>query len=165
MSTFAWSASIQESSEKVLDKYSQTVTEETYIHGLNFGAGFSVGQPVFSIDYEYRLSNHFGIGAYGAYSSRKGQTQPGLGSLGVDFKTHFALHSVDIYLRPGFGATYFDTSNTKVVFFSPIFAAGALVRVAQNVAVGVEHLQIFNWSSSDQPAKAEALLASLQWRF
>lgn len=146
--------------------YSDTVTEEGYTHGINVGAGLSVGQPVLSVDYEYRLSNHFGIGAYGSYAAKKGNSRPGVGSLGADFKAHVAIQSIDVYLRPGLGVTYFESgSSEKVAFLSPIFAYGVMLRVAKNIAVGVEHLQIFNWSSSDQPAKSEAVLAAVQWRF
>jgi len=154
------------SNNVAVGNYSNTVTEEGYNHGINVGLGLAVGQPVVSVDYEYRLSNHFGIGAYGSYAAKKGNTNPGVGSIGADFKAHIAVHSVDIYVRPGLGVTYFESGNAeKVAFVSPIFAAGVMLRVAKNIAVGVEHLQIFNWTSSDQPAKSEAVLAAVQWRF
>jgi hypothetical protein len=154
-----------ETTDTAVGQYSDSLGEEGYVHGVNLGAGFSSGQPVLAADYEYRLSHNFGIGAYGAYSSKKGTTQPGIGALGASFKAHVAIRSTDFYVRPGLGVTYFDHGNDRVAFVSPSLAFGLVIRVAKNVAVGMEHLQLFNWSSDDQPAKAEALLATVQFRF
>lgn len=66
--------------------YRDTLSEEAYTHGVTLGGGMSVGQPAFSLDYEYRLSNHFGPGAYGNYSARKGVNRPGIAAGGLDFK-------------------------------------------------------------------------------
>lgn len=152
-------------SDGSIGSYSNTLAEASYQHGVNLGAGMSVGQPVFSLDYEYRLSNHFGVGAYGSYSAKKGTTRPGVGALGADFKAHVALHSVDIYVRPGVGVAYFDYGTEETAFFAPIFAAGAVIRVSDQFAIGLEHLQIFNWTSDEVAAKAESLVASVQFRF
>ena len=145
--------------------FNDSLSEEAYLHGITASGGLSVGQPVFSLDYEYHLSNHFGVGAYGSYSARKGINRPGIGSLGADFKAHVSIHSVDIYVRPGLGIAYFDDSSAKTSTFAPIFAAGVLLRVTRHLAVGVEHLQIFNWTSNAVPGKTESLLAPVQFRF
>ena len=145
--------------------YSESLSDQNYTQGFNFGVGLSVAQPVFSLDYKYRLSNNFGFGGYGYYTSKRGDRHPGVGALGVDMVASVSAGSIDFYVRPGLGVTYFEAYGSKVAFLSPLVAYGATIRVANNLAVGLEHVQLFNWTSNDQAEKTEAVLASLQWRY
>lgn len=145
-------------------------SDSSYTHAVQPALGFSQGQFVINLDYEYRVTEHFGFG--GNFYFTPDDDSAGYAQIlgfAAHSKLHVALGDMDLYARPGFGFAKVDykkgANNEDSLIIAPIFGVGAIYRIAENVGIGVEYLSTFNWTEDDVPASKHDFLVATQIRF
>ena len=119
-------------------------------HSLNPLLGFRQGNISFGADYEFRFSERVGFGGqfYLGTDDDKNAVA-GLMSFGANVKIHFPVSTFDFYVGPGFGLTNVDMPGNDESLLGPTLKLGALYKLSSTVAVGLEYMGIYNWSSDD----------------
>ncbi|MEZ4814798.1 MAG: outer membrane beta-barrel protein [Bdellovibrionota bacterium] len=154
-----------------LGPYERSLASDAdYSHAIQPALGFNRGQIVFNIDYEYRLSEHIGAGGNFYFTPEHESTgYSKVVGVAAHAKLHASLGEVDFYARPGLGFARVDYkvagSSKDSVILAPIFGIGAIYRVADNVGVGVEYLNTFNWTNDDVFESKHDFLIATQIRF
>lgn len=145
-------------------------SDPSYTHAVQPAIGFNQGQFVINLDYEYRLTEHFGFG--GNFYFTPDDAAAGYAQI-LGFAAHSKLHvglgDMDFYARPGLGFAKVDykkgASNEDSLILAPIFGVGAIYRIADNVGIGVEYLSTFNWTEDEIPGSKHDFLIATQIRF
>jgi opacity protein-like surface antigen len=152
--------------------YERSLASDTsYLHSVQPALGFNQGQFVLSVDYEHRVTEHFGFGGSFYYTpddSSSGYAE--IVGIHAQSKIHAPLGDIDFYARPGFGLAKLEykTSAGKdedSTVLSPLFGLGVVYRIADNVGIGVEYLTLFNWTDDDYAGSKSDFLISSQIRF
>lgn len=161
-SSFSWADSV--------GPYNRTLASEAdYVHAIQPAIGFNGGNLVLTVDYEYRLADHFGFGGSFYFTPEDDPGYAQILGFGVNGKIHAPLGDIDLYLRPGIGVAFVEYSaagkDDDATIISPFFGVGAMYRIAANVGIGVEYLTTFNWTSDDIPGSKHDFLIATQIRF
>jgi hypothetical protein len=161
------------SSAESIGHYNRNLASDPdYRHAIQPSIGFDRGNPVFAADYEFRFTEHVGVGGSAYFTpDKKSKFYPRIFGIGADAKLHAPLGDIDMYLRPGVGFSFVSykspitSNNESSVIFSPILGVGAIYRIAQNFGLGFEYLSTFNWTDDEFPSSKHDFLIATQIRF
>lgn len=154
-----------------LGSYERSLASESdYTHAVQPALGFNRGQIVINADYEYRVTEHFGFGG-NFYFTPDDDSSGYAEIIGIhaQAKVHVPVGDLDFFLRPGMGIAKIEYKLGGVdedsTLISPLFGMGIMYRVADNIALGIEYLTLFNWTEDKAfETKSDFLLAT-QIRF
>lgn len=122
---------------------------------LNIGGGF-----------ESSMTSDTGIGGYFmVWTEKKDAGRPQVITFGGDVKVHYRTGGFDFYGAPGFGIALIDTPADDETTFGPSMRIGVLYSFTPTVAVGIEHMTVFNWFSDKMVESAETANAAVRFNF